>query len=98
MPPSPRQRNNPRRDPEERPPEPREAPAEFESYSIRARISIQDLWPCILKSGDMFALFNRIGDVPPACATPGGIFYNDTRHLSQLDVLLNGHMPLLLSA
>src|SRR5581483_2003675 len=69
-----------------------------ESYSIRARISIQDLWPCILKSGDMFALFNRIGDVPPAGATPGGIFYNDTRHLSQLDVLLNGHMPLLLSS
>ncbi|HEX3809732.1 MAG TPA: glycogen debranching N-terminal domain-containing protein [Rhizomicrobium sp.] len=75
-----------------------QAADEISSYTIQAKASIQDQWPRILKSGDMFALFNQFGDVPQAGATPGGIFYNDTRHLSDLELLLNGQKPLLLSS
>lgn len=51
-----------------------------------------------LKHGDCFAVFDNYGDIG---ATPGGldgIFYRDTRHLGQLELLINGMQPLLLGS
>src|SRR5579885_870203 len=75
-----------------------EAAREISSYTIQARSAIQDRWPNILKYGDMFALFDHYGDIPDAGTTPGGIFFNDTRHISLLKLFLNGQQPLLLSS
>jgi glycogen debranching enzyme len=51
-----------------------------------------------LKQGDCFAVLDSYADIG---ATPGGtdgIYFCDTRHLSQLGVLLNGRQPLLLGS
>jgi glycogen debranching enzyme len=51
-----------------------------------------------LKHGDTFAVFDSYGDIG---ATPGGadgIYYDDTRFLSRLELSLNGMQPLLLGS
>jgi len=71
---------------------------ESPSFYIQATASIQELWPRTLKHGDTFALFDQMGDVTDPGLTPGGIFHNDMRYLSQLELLLFGQRPLLLSS
>lgn len=51
-----------------------------------------------LKHGDIFAVFDYLGDAFSSPANPEGIFYRDTRHLSQFVLSLNGARPLLLSS
>jgi glycogen debranching enzyme len=51
-----------------------------------------------LKHGDCFVVLDSHADIG---ATPGGtdgIFYCDTRHVSRLELLLNGQQPLLLGS
>src|SRR6185312_5819533 len=74
------------------------SPDETSSFYIQATESIQERWPRTLKSGDLFALFDAFGDVVDPGATPGGLFHQDTRHLSRLEFLINGQRPLLLSS
>jgi glycogen debranching enzyme len=52
----------------------------------------------VLKHGETFGLFDPIGDVCDPQLTPGGIFHQDTRHLSTLELAINGQRPLLLSS
>ncbi len=73
-------------------------PDETASFYIQATESIQERWPRTLKQGDSFALFDMLGDIIQPGLTPGGLFYNDTRHLSGLQLLLDGQRPLLLSS
>src|ERR1700742_5121107 len=72
------------------------APDELASFYIQATESIQERWPRTLKQGDTFALFATMGDIVDPGATPGGIFYHDTRHLSGVQLLIDGQRPLLL--
>lgn len=74
------------------------SPDEMPNFSIQATESIQERWPRTLKNGDMFGLFDAMGDVKDPALTPGGLFYRDTRHLSGLEFLIAGHRPLLLSS
>ena len=74
------------------------SPDETSSFYIQATESIQERWPRILKNDDLFALFDGFGDVVDPGATPGGLFHQDTRHLSRLEFLINGQRPLLLSS
>ncbi|HEX4370519.1 MAG TPA: amylo-alpha-1,6-glucosidase [Rhizomicrobium sp.] len=74
------------------------APDETSSFYIQATESIQERWPRILKSGDTFGLFDALGDVIEPRISPGGLFHNDTRHLSGLEFLINGQRPVLLSS
>ena len=46
----------------------------------------------------MFAVFDRYGDIEPLGMGEQGIFYQGTRHLSELVVSLWGARPLLLSS
>ena len=46
----------------------------------------------------LFGLFDALGDVVDPGATPGGLFHQDTRHLSGLEFLIDGQRPLLLSS
>jgi glycogen debranching enzyme len=52
----------------------------------------------ILKHGDCFAILDSHGDIGAAAGGPDGIFFCDTRHLSHLEMLLNGKQPLLLGS
>jgi glycogen debranching enzyme len=74
------------------------SPDETSSFYIQATESIQERWPRTLKNGDMFGLFDALGDVVEPGATPGGLFYRDTRHLSGLEFFIDGQRPLLLSS
>ncbi|MES2294769.1 MAG: amylo-alpha-1,6-glucosidase [Pseudomonadota bacterium] len=74
------------------------SPDETSSFYIQATESIQERWPRTLKNGDMFGLFDAFGDVVDPGATPGGLFHQDTRHLSGLEFLIDGQRPLLLSS
>jgi glycogen debranching enzyme len=66
-------------------------PEDISTFYIQATESIQQRWPRTLKQGDTFALFDALGDCVAPGLTPGGLFHNDTRHLS-------GQRPLLLSS
>src|ERR1700760_5094845 len=68
------------------------------SFYIQATESIQERWPRTLKQGDTFALFDMLGDVVEPGSSPGGLFHLDTRHLSGLELLIEGQRPLLLSS
>jgi glycogen debranching enzyme len=74
------------------------SPDETSSFYIQATESIQERWPRTLKNGDMFGLFDALGDVKDPELTPGGLFYQDTRHLSGLEFLIDGQRPLFLSS
>ena len=50
-----------------------------------------------LKRDDMFALFDRFGDILPWEGGEQGLYTQDTRYLSHLELLLNGLRPLHLN-
>jgi glycogen debranching enzyme len=54
--------------------------------------------PRVLKYGDLFAVFNRHGDIEPSERGEQGLFYEGTRFLSELLVSLGNGRPLLLSS
>src|ERR1700748_1752590 len=75
------------------------APAdETATFYIQATESLQERWSRTLNEGDTFALFDTLGDVVAPGATPGGVFHNDTRYLSGVQLLIDGQRPLLLSS
>jgi glycogen debranching enzyme len=51
-----------------------------------------------LKHGDCFAVLDSHADIGASSGGPDGIFYCDTRHISHLEMLLNGKQPLLLGS
>ena len=51
-----------------------------------------------LKHGDCFVVLDSHADIGAAPGGPDGIFFRDTRHLSHLEMLLNGQQPLLLGS
>ena len=51
-----------------------------------------------LKHGDSFAVLDSYGDIGVTAGGPDGIFHLDTRHLSRLEMSLNGAQPLLLGS
>src|SRR5438105_6768656 len=52
----------------------------------------------ILKHGETFAVLDQFGDMVGGTGQPDGIYHQDTRFLSQLELRLNGDRPLLLSS
>ncbi|WP_158743716.1 amylo-alpha-1,6-glucosidase [Acidisphaera sp. L21] len=66
--------------------------------SVSAATSLQERRFHVLKNDDNFAVLDSIGDM---LATPGstdGLYYRDTRHLSQISLMVGGARPLLLSS
>ncbi len=51
-----------------------------------------------LKHGDCFAVVDSYADIGATPGGPDGLFFHDTRHLSQLEISLNGQQPLLLGS
>src|SRR4029077_8345318 len=52
----------------------------------------------ILKHGDTFAVLSQFGDMVGDSGCPDGLYHQDTRFLSQLELRLDGDRPLLLSS
>ncbi|HKY18871.1 MAG TPA: glycogen debranching N-terminal domain-containing protein, partial [Rhizomicrobium sp.] len=75
-----------------------DSPDDISTFYIQATESIQQRWPRTLKQGDTFALFDALGDCVAPGLTPGGLFHNDTRYLSGVQLLIDGQKPLFLSS
>ena len=67
-------------------------------FYIPATSSLQVRRPRTLKHGDTFGVFDHYGDMVPVAGSPEGIYHQDTRYLSGLQLLINGRRPLLLSS
>jgi glycogen debranching enzyme len=67
-------------------------------FYISATASLQERRPRTLKHGDSFAVFDALGNVLSGEDSSDGIYHKDTRYLSELGILLNGRVPLLLSS
>src|SRR5512133_2829968 len=67
-------------------------------YRIEATGAFREPRTRILKHGNTFAVFDHFGDIAGGSGSPDGLYHDDTRHLSQLELRLNGDRPLLLSA
>ena len=76
-----------------------EPPAELsEAYAVSAASSLQERRYRTLKSGDTFGVFDHGGDIIAEPGSVDGLFFQDTRHLSQMDLTIGGLRPLLLSS
>ena len=51
-----------------------------------------------LKHGDTFAVLDAHGDIGATPDGPDGVYNNDTRYLSRLELFINGMQPLLLGS
>ncbi|PWG02918.1 amylo-alpha-1,6-glucosidase [Sphingosinicella humi] len=69
-----------------------------EDYYIEAETSLVDRPVRTLKQHDLFGVFNNHGDFRAADKGPEGLFFLDTRHLSQLELRLGRKPPLLLDS
>jgi glycogen debranching enzyme len=74
---------------------PGEAPAEA-AFTITASQPTRP--PRTLKYGDTFLVLDSRGDIGASSNDSAGLFHNDTRHLSRLEILVNGERPLLLGS
>jgi glycogen debranching enzyme len=54
--------------------------------------------PRTLKYGDTFVVLDSRGDIGTASGDSPGLFHQDTRHLSRLELMVNGTPPLLLGS
>jgi glycogen debranching enzyme len=69
-----------------------------EPFSVAATVSLQERRYRTLKSGDTFGVFDYGGDILSDLGGTDGLYHQDTRHLSRLDLALAGVRPLLLSS
>jgi glycogen debranching enzyme len=69
-----------------------------DKFYIQATSSRTDDRTRVLKHGRMFAVFDRHGDVQPVGLGEQGIYFDDTRFLSRLELRVGGRRPLLLSS
>ena len=80
------------------PPPPAAAGAEAAQFIIPAVTSLQEQRTSTLKQGDAFAVFDANGDALAGSGSAEGVYYRDTRHLSHLQLALEGQRPMLLSS
>jgi glycogen debranching enzyme len=74
------------------------APRPIAQFFIPVTASLQERRPRTLKHGDTFAVFDHNGDALSGPGSPEGIFHRDTRHLSHLQLSVDGQRPVLLSS
>jgi glycogen debranching enzyme len=67
-------------------------------HALDAHPSLVDRPLRTLKSGDAFAVLDSYGDMGITADTSEGLFCNDTRHLSRLQLFFEDKRPLLLSS
>ena len=80
------------------PPDIRTLPDETASFYIQATDRSRNAGRAPSNRATPSRLFDTLGDIIQPGATPGGIFHNDTRYLSGVQLLIDGQRPLLLSS
>jgi glycogen debranching enzyme len=76
----------------------RELTEDESQFRIEATGALREPRTRILKHGETFAVLNQFGDMVGEPGSPDGLYHQDTRFLSQLELRLNGDRPLLLSS
>jgi glycogen debranching enzyme len=71
---------------------------EPDDFAITAQISLMEQRLRTLKYNDMFGVFDVRGDIRPGPGGTEGLYFNDTRYLSEFELLLGGHHLTLLSS
>jgi len=69
-----------------------------QQYYIATKASPADDRPRVLKYGTMFAVFDRLGDIRRYGLGEQGVFFEGTRHLSEMVLQMWKERPLLLSS
>jgi glycogen debranching enzyme len=69
-----------------------------QQYYIATKASPTDDRARVLKYGTMFAVFDRLGDIRSTGMGEQGVFFEGTRHLSEMSLRLWRERPLLLSS
>ena len=69
-----------------------------QQYYIATKSPPRDDRVRVLKYGSMFAVFDRLGNMQPSGLGEHGLFFDGTRHLSELAIQLWDGPPLLLSS
>src|SRR6185312_11448383 len=69
-----------------------------DGFYILSTSSRVDDRTCVLKQGDVFAIFDRFGDVESLGSGALGIYHHDTRFLSKLALKIADERPLFLSS
>ena len=69
-----------------------------DEFYIRSSSARVDFRTRVLKQGNIFAVFDRFGDVETFGSGELGLYYQDTRFLSRLTLKLGKDRPLLLSS
>ena len=72
--------------------------AQPDDFAITAQISLVEQSFRTLKHGDMFGVFDQRGDIRRGPGGTEGIYFNDTRTLSEFEFLVGGRPPILLSS
>ena len=75
-----------------------EATEDESQFRIEATGALRERRTRILKHGETFGVLNQFGDMVGEPGSPDGLYHQDTRFLSQLELRLNGDRPLLLSS
>src|SRR6059058_4363161 len=69
-----------------------------DEFYIRSSSHRIDVRTRVLKQADTFAVFDRFGDIEPFGTGELGVYYQDTRFLCRLTLMLGKDRPLLLSS
>ena len=67
-------------------------------FRIETREGFPEPRPRVLKHDETFAVLNDFGNMVAGHSSNHGLYHKDTRHLSRLELRLNGDKPLLLSS
>ncbi len=71
---------------------------EPDDFAITAQISLVEQRFRTLKHNDMFGVFDQRGDIRPGPGGTEGLYFNDTRYLSEFELVVGGHQLVLLSS
>ncbi len=69
-----------------------------QEHDVQAHTSLTDGRRRVLKQGETFAIFDRIGDIDTRLTNEQGIFHEGTRFLSTLSLRIDGARPLMLGS
>ncbi|GHA96873.1 amylo-alpha-1,6-glucosidase [Modicisalibacter luteus] len=69
-----------------------------EQWYVNASSSRADARTRVLKHGESFALFDRLGDILPVGLGEQGLYHEGTRYLSRLELDVDGQQPVLLNS
>jgi len=67
-------------------------------HDVQADMSLTDGRRRVLKQGETFAIFDRIGDLAAEVSNEQGLYHEGTRFLSTLKLRIDGGRPLLLGS